>query len=37
MALLEMQGMKARERWGHHGSSSLSVLLCESEASFTLC
>jgi hypothetical protein len=36
MALLEMQGMQIRERW-EHGESSLSVALCESEASFTLC
>jgi hypothetical protein len=37
MALLEMQGMQTRDGGGHHGESSLSVLLCESEASFTLC
>jgi Lanthionine-containing peptide SapB precursor RamS len=35
MALLEMQGMETRDRW--HGESTLSVALCESEASYTLC
>jgi hypothetical protein len=36
MALLEMQGMEVRDG-GHHGGSNLSVLLCDSEASVTLC
>lgn len=38
MALLEMQGMETRWGGGHgHGGSSLSVALCASEASVTLC
>jgi hypothetical protein len=38
MALLEMQGMQTRDGGGHHGGeSSLSVLLCDSDVSFTLC
>jgi hypothetical protein len=37
MALLDMQGM-APERNGHgHGGSDLSVALCDSFASITLC
>jgi hypothetical protein len=36
MALLEMQGMEVRGG-GHEGGSSLSVLLCDSVASITLC
>ena len=37
MALLEMQGMETRGGHGHGGGSSLSVALCASEASVTLC
>lgn len=38
MALLDMQGMDARS-WGGHpgGGSNLSLLLCDSFASVTLC
>ena len=36
MALLEMQGMEVRDG-GHGGGSQLSVLLCDSVASITLC
>jgi len=35
MALLDMQGME-RPRWCGHGSD-VSLLLCASEASVTLC
>lgn len=35
MAILEMQGMDVRD--GHGGGSDLSVLLCDSAASITLC
>jgi len=42
MALLDMQGMtptsdKDVRRWGGGGGSDLSVLLCDSVASLTLC
>jgi hypothetical protein len=39
MALLDMQGMEleTRREWGCSGGSDLSVLLCDSAASFTLC
>lgn len=37
MALLEMQGMETRGGGHHGGGSSLSVALCDSAASITLC
>lgn len=39
MAILEMQGMEIRGggHGGHGGESSLSLLLCASEASVVLC
>lgn len=38
MALLDMQGMEPETRRHHGGSGSeLSLLLCASEASITLC
>ncbi|HWG62734.1 MAG TPA: SapB/AmfS family lanthipeptide [Streptosporangiaceae bacterium] len=38
MALLDMQGMDMEDRWhGHSSGSDLSVLLCDSSASITLC
>jgi hypothetical protein len=39
MALLDMQGMQLDTPRGHHcgGGSDLSVLLCDSVASLTLC
>jgi hypothetical protein len=39
MAVLEMQGMQVRKRWGgdHGERSSLSVALCDSLVSITLC
>lgn len=38
MALLDMQGMaSARDGGGHGGGSDLSLLLCQSHASHTLC
>ncbi len=38
MALLDMQEMEAqRNGGGHHGGSDVSLLLCASEASITLC
>lgn len=36
MALLEMQGMETRD-CGHGGGSGLSVGLCDSVASVSLC
>ncbi len=37
MALLDMQGMELDEGHGGCGGSDLSVLLCDSVASVTLC
>ncbi|MBO0819575.1 MAG: SapB/AmfS family lanthipeptide [Nocardiopsaceae bacterium] len=40
MAILDMQGMEAADRCGHGGgnqASTLSLLLCASEASVNLC
>jgi len=37
MTLLEMQGMEVRDGGHHGGGSDLSVLLCDSAASITLC
>jgi hypothetical protein len=37
MALLEMQGMEVRDHGGHGGGSDVSLLLCDSAASITLC
>ena len=38
MAILDMQDMKPETRnWGHCGGSDLSVALCDSVASITLC
>lgn len=38
MALLDMQGLDARNKGGHGGGgSNFSVLLCDSRASVTLC
>lgn len=38
MAILDMQEMKPEVRhWGHEGGSHLSVALCDSFASVTLC
>jgi Lanthionine-containing peptide SapB precursor RamS len=36
MALLDMQGM-SQTRWGSDGGSTLSIALCDSVASVTLC
>lgn len=37
MALLDMQGMEQESSHGHHHGSHLSVALCASQASITLC
>ena len=38
MAILDMQDMKPEARqWCHEGGSNLSVTLCDSVASVTLC
>jgi lanthionine-containing peptide SapB len=37
MALLDMQGMELPADGHHGGGSNLSLLLCDSHASVTLC